>query len=166
MAKHREEPQKMTAITINPIAEEIPVEVLQPPLTETQKEAWKEEDYPLSWYEGMWLSLSRGYDSVDKDGYLKIEKLGEEYRVEQKYQDEILKGFLYKEDAGRPPYNEPGVFIETDKFIYQISVAIDKYYVYNKALSLSIYAMDVAGYQRESIITEVEEKGWWNKEIE
>jgi hypothetical protein len=160
------EPPKIPEETVDSVFEDIPAEGYGLPLTESQIEAWKEEDYPLSWYEGIWLSLSREYDSTDKDGYLKIEKVGEEYQVEQKYQGEIQKGVLYKEEESLPPYNEPGVFLKTDKFIYQVSVVMHLYYVYNKSLSLSVYAIDVAGYQRESIVKEVEKNDWWNKRVE
>jgi uncharacterized protein YgiM (DUF1202 family) len=138
----------------------------RPALSEEYMEALRKAAYPLSWYEGTWFSLSWEYDSLDKDGYLKIKRVGEEYQVEQKYRGEIFKGILYKNEEAHPPYNQPGVFFRTDRIIYIVSVETDKYYIYDKSLRLGDFHENIAGYQRESIVNEVEQNGWWDKEIE
>ena len=64
-------------------------EIVQPELSKGQNDVWREGVYPLSWYEGTWLSLTCGYDSEDKDGYLKIKKVNDVYEVEQSYTQKL-----------------------------------------------------------------------------
>ena len=63
------------------------------------------------------------------------------------------------------PYNKPGIFIKTSEYIYDVSVADSVYYFNNKSIILHVGDIDVAEYQRENIIKEVELNDWWYKEL-
>ena len=109
----------------------------------------EEYDYPLSWYEGMWVGPD-SFADLGPVGYLKVEKINDEYTAEFMHFGELGHGRIYKDGKN--------VMMETNTWISKISITRSIFYFDDKSLFIPDFP-----YQREEIIKEVKKNDWWDR---